>query len=134
MNATIGAQITIEIGHLAGIWEFVELTGWGSDGKSARLVRIGKSGKRISRWINLSASALEKVGVDLTEKMSAMKTPKMPTKKAGLAHMADVWTAKREAQVKRGMKMLDGIPAGQPILSEVDRNRREKAFRLIATA
>lgn len=130
MNATIGARVTIEVGHLIGTWEFVELHGWGSDGKSSRLVRIGKSGKPISRYINMSASELQKIGVILP----AMKAPKMPTTMSDLVHMSDAWTAKREAQVKRGMEMLAGIPAGQPVLSVRDRKRREKAFNLIATA
>ena len=128
MNATIGAQITIEIGHLIGTWEFVELSGWGSDGQSARLMQIGKSGKRISRGINLSAAELAKIGVVL-----AVKAAKPETLKA-VAAKAEEWTAKREAQAKRGLALLEGIVAGQPILSARDRSRREKAFRLLATA
>lgn len=128
MNATIGLQITIKIGHLIGTWEFAELSGWGSDGQSARLMQIGKSGKRISRGINLSAAELAKIGVVLEVKAATPEKPKAATVKS------DAWTAKREAQARRGLALLEGIVAGQPMLSARDRSRREKAFRLLATA
>lgn len=131
MNATIGLQITIKIGHLIGTWEFAELSGWGSDGQSARLMQIGKSGKRISRGINLSAAELAKIGVVLEVKAATPATPENP--KAATVK-SDAWTAKREAQARRGLALLEGIVAGQPIISARDRSRREKAFRLLATA